>query len=60
MNETATNKLLDLYNHSDHIAILSEIITLTTLVNETQCKIQVAKEKEKKMLEQQKEKDEII
>ena len=47
------------YNHSDHIAILSEIITLTTLVNETQCKIQVATEKEKKMLEQQKVEDEI-
>ena len=48
------------YNHSDHIAILSEIITLQTIMTETQCKIQVAKEKEKKMLEQQKEKDEII
>ena len=39
------------YNHSDHIAVLSEIITLNKLAIETQCKIQVASEKEKKMAE---------
>ena len=47
------------YNHSDHIAILSEIITLQTIVNETQCKIQVAKEKEKRMTEQKKADEDI-
>ena len=47
------------YNHSDHIAVLSEIITLNKLAIETQCKIQVASEKEKKMVELKKGEDEI-
>ena len=47
------------YSHSDHIAILSELITLQTIITETQCKIQVAKEKEKKMVELKKGEDEI-
>jgi len=47
------------YSHSDHVAILSEIITLNKLAAETQCKIQVASEKEKKMVELQKAEDEI-
>jgi len=47
------------YNHSDHIAILSEIITLQTIMTETQCKIQVAKDKEKRMTEQKKAEEEV-
>ena len=47
------------YNHSDHIAILSEIITLQTIMTETQCKIQVAKEKELKMTAQRKAEEEV-
>ena len=47
------------YNHSDHIAILSELNTLYKLINETQSKINVADEKERKMEEQRKAEDEI-
>ena len=47
------------YNHSDHIAVLSELNTLYKLVNETQSKILVAEEKNNKMNEQQKADDEI-
>ena len=47
------------YSHSDHIAVLSEIITLNKLAVETQCKIQIASEKEKKMVELKKGEDEI-
>ena len=47
------------YSHSDHIAILSELHTLYKLINETQSKINVADEKERKMEEQRKAEDEI-
>ena len=47
------------YNHSDHIAILSELNTLYKLVNETQSKILVAEQKQQKMEELQKAEDEI-
>jgi|TARA_B100000745_G_C19990822_1_gene335933 hypothetical protein len=47
------------YSHSDHVAILSELNTLYKLINETQSKINVADEKERKMEEQRKAEDEI-
>ena len=42
------------YDHTDHIAILTEINTLQSIAIETHCKIKVAKEKEEKMVEQKK------
>ena len=36
------------YDHTEHIAILTEIITLQSIVTETLDKIRVAKAKEKK------------
>ena len=47
------------YNHSDHIAILSEIITLQTIMNETNAKINVLNKTLEKINEQQKADDEI-
>jgi len=47
------------YDHSDHMAILSELHTLYKLINETQSKINVAEEKNNKMKELQKAEDEI-
>ena len=47
------------YNHSDHIAILTEIITLQSIVSETLDKIKVAKDKEKRITEQKKAEEEV-
>ena len=47
------------YNHSDHIAVLSELHTLYKLINETRDKINVAEEKNNKMNELKKDDDEI-
>ena len=47
------------YNHSDHIAILSEILTLQDILNETQTKVLVAKQKLDKMDKLKEEYDEI-
>jgi len=41
-NSNEREKMIKEYNHSDHIAILSELHTLYKLVNETQSKIDVA------------------
>ena len=57
--ENKRGQIMVKYNHSDHIAILSEIITLQTIMTETQCKIQVAKEKEKRMTEQKKADEDV-
>jgi hypothetical protein len=47
------------YDYTDHIAILTEINTLQSIVIETQCKIKVAKEKEEKMTEQRKSEESV-
>ena len=47
------------YEHTDHIAILTEIITLQSIVGETLDKIKVAKEKEKRMTEQKKADEDV-
>ncbi len=47
------------YSHSDHIAILSELITLQTVMNETQVKINVLKKQLAKIDKQKKDEDEI-
>ena len=45
------------YDHGDHMAIMSELLTLYKLRNETQSKIDVAEEKNNEMKELQKKKD---
>ena len=47
------------YDHTEHIAILTEIITLQSIVNETLDKIRVAKAKEKRMTEQKKSEESV-
>ena len=45
------------YDHGDHMAIMSELLTLYKLRNETQSKIDVAEEKNNEMKELQKKKE---
>ena len=47
------------YEHTDHIAILTEIITLQSIISDTLDKIKVAKEKEKRMTEQRKSEESV-
>ena len=46
------------YDHGDHMAIMSELLTLYQLRNETQSKIDVANSKLDEMKELQKKKEE--
>ena len=45
------------YDHGDHMAIMSELLTLYKLRNETQSKIDVAEKSNDKMKEMQKKKE---
>ena len=47
------------YDHGDHMAIMSELLTLYKLRNETQSKIEVADKKHEEMKELQKKKEEL-
>ena len=47
------------YNHSDHIAVLSELTTLYKLLNEIRSKIDIAEVKEQEMKVLQKKKEEL-
>ena len=47
------------YNHSDHIAVLSELTTLYKLLNEIRSKIDMAEVKEQEMKVLQKKKEEL-
>ena len=47
------------YDSSEHIKVLAEIITLQTVINETQAKINTLKKELKKIDELKKEYDEI-
>ena len=47
------------YDHGDHMAIMSELLTLYKLRNETQSKIDVAEKSNDKMKELQKKKEEL-
>ena len=47
------------YDHGDHMAIMSELLTLYKLRNETQSKIDVAEKSNDKMKEMQKKKEEL-
>ena len=47
------------YDHTEHIAILTEIITLQSIVTETLDKIRVPKSKEKRMTEQRKSEESV-
>ena len=46
------------YNHSDHMAVMSELLTLYTLKNETEHKINVATRKNDELKALQKKKEE--
>ena len=45
------------YDHGDHMAIMSELLTLYKLRNETQSKIDVAEKANDEMKEMQKKKE---
>ena len=45
------------YDHGDHMAIMSELLVLYKLRNETESKINVAEEKNDQMKELQKKKE---
>ena len=45
------------YDHGDHMAIMSELLTLYKVRNETESKINVAEEKNDQMKELQKKKE---
>ena len=45
------------YDHGDHMAIMSELLTLYKLRNETESKINVAEEKNDQMKDLQKKKE---
>ena len=45
------------YDHADHMAIMTELLVLYKLKNETQDKINVANEKNEEMKELQKKKE---
>ena len=47
------------YDSSEHIKVLAELLTLQTVMNETQVKINVLNKQLKKINEQQKADDEI-
>jgi len=47
------------YDSSEHIKVLAEIITLQTVMNETQAKINTLNKQLKKIDELKKDKDEI-
>ena len=47
------------YDSSEHIKVLAELLTLQTIVNETQAKINVLNKQRAKIEELKKEEDEI-
>ena len=47
------------YDHGDHMAVMSELLTLYKIRNETQSKIEVADKKHEEMKELQKKKEEL-
>jgi len=53
------NNMAKEYNHSDHIAVLSELTTLYKLLNEIRSKIDIAEVKEQEMKVLQKKKEEL-
>ena len=57
-NTNERDKMAKEYDHSDHMAIMSELLTLYKLRNETQSKIDVAEKTNDGMKELQKKKEE--
>ena len=47
------------YNHGDHMAVMAELLTLYTLKNETEQKINVATKENERMKELQKAEEEM-
>jgi hypothetical protein len=58
-NNKGESKMAKEYNHSDHIAVLSELTTLYKLLNEIRSKIDMAEVKEQEMKVLQKKKEEL-
>ena len=58
-NNKGESKMAKEYNHSDHIAVLSELTTLYKLKNEIQNKIDVADKVNEEMKVLQKKKEEL-
>ena len=58
-NNKGESKMAKEYNHSDHIAVLSELTTLYKLLNEIRSKIDIAEVKEQEMKVLQKKKEEL-
>ena len=56
-NNNERDKMEKEYDHGDHMAIMSELLTLYKLRNETQSKIDVAEKSNDKMKEMQKKKE---
>jgi hypothetical protein len=57
-NTNERDKMTKEYDHADHMVIMSELLTLYQLRNETQSKIDVANSKLDEMKELQKKKEE--
>ena len=57
LNTNERDKMEKEYDHGDHMAIMSELLTLYKLRNETQSKIDVAEKSNDKMKEMQKKKE---
>ena len=58
LNTNERDKMAKEYDHGDHMAIMSELLTLYKLRNETQSKIDVAEKTNDGMKELQKKKEE--
>ena len=57
-NTNERDKMSKEYDHGDHMAVMSELLTLYKLRNETQSKIEVADKKHEEMKELLKKKEE--
>ena len=58
-NTNERDKMSKEYDHGDHMAVMSELLTLYKLRNETQSKIEVADKKHEEMKELLKKKEEL-
>ena len=56
-NTNERDKMSKEYDHGDHMAVMSELLTLYKLRNETQSKIDVAEKTNDEMKELQKKKE---
>ena len=58
-NKKGESKMTKEYNHSDHMSVMTELLVLWKLKNETQDKINVATVKLDEIKELQKKKEEL-